>query len=81
VILAFDEYALDRDRRELRCGDAAISLEPKVFDLLAYLLEHRDRVVSRDELIASVWDGRIVSESALASCINAARAAIADDGD
>jgi TolB-like protein len=80
VILAFDGYALDRDRRELRCGDAAIGLEPKVFDLLAYLLEHRDRVISRDELIASVWNGRIVSESALASCINAARAAIADDG-
>jgi TolB-like protein/Tfp pilus assembly protein PilF len=80
VILTFDDYALHRERRELRCRGDVISLEPKVFDLLAYLLENRDRVVSKDELIVSVWDGRIVSESALASCINAARAAISDDG-
>ena len=80
MIFAFDEYALDTDQRELRRGQTAINLEPKVFDLLSYLLEHHDKVVSRDELIASVWEGRIVSESALASCINAARAAIADDG-
>ena len=80
MILAFDDYALDRERRELRRGQVLLNLEPKVFDLLAYLIEQRDRVVSRDDLIASVWDGRIVSESALASCINAARTAIADDG-
>jgi DNA-binding winged helix-turn-helix (wHTH) protein len=80
MIASFDGYALDSERRELRRGNVTLSLEPKVFDLLAYLLEHRDRVVSRDELIASVWNGRIVSESALSSCINAARMAIADDG-
>ena len=80
VIFAFEEYTLDVDQRELRRGQTAINLEPKVFDLLSYLLEHHDKVVSRDELIASIWEGRIVSESALASCINAARAAIADDG-
>jgi TolB-like protein/Tfp pilus assembly protein PilF len=80
VILAFDNYALDRERRELRCGEATLDLEPKVFDLLVHLIEHRDRVVSRDDLIATVWEGRIVSESALASCINAARTAVADDG-
>jgi TolB-like protein len=80
VIASFDDYALDSGRRELRRGNVTLSLEPKVFDLLAYLLEHRDRVVSRDELIASVWNGRIVSESALSSCINAARMAVADDG-
>ena len=80
VVFDFDEYTLDANQRELRRGQTAIDLEPKVFDLLSYLLEHHDKVVSRDELIASVWSGRIVSESALASCINAARAAIGDDG-
>src|SRR5262245_37526762 len=52
-----------------------------VFDLLAYVIQHRERVVSRDDLIAHVWDGRIVSESALASCINAARSAVGDSGE
>jgi TolB-like protein/Tfp pilus assembly protein PilF len=80
VIIAFDDYALDRERRELRCHGVELNLEPRVFDLLAYLLQNRDRVVSRDDLIASVWEGRIVSESSLASCINAARTAISDDG-
>ena len=80
MIASFDGYALDSERRELSRGNVTLSLEPKVFDLLTYLLKHRDRVVSRDELIASVWNGRLVSESALASCINAVRVAIADDG-
>ena len=80
MIFEFDHYSLDTKQRELRHGESIVSLEPKVFDLLAFLLEQCDRVVSRDELIESVWGGRIVSESALASCINAARAAIQDDG-
>lgn len=80
MIYAFGEFVLDAERRELRRGQLPISLEPKVFDLLNYLLERREKVVSRDELIASVWDGRTVSESAVASCINAARAAVGDDG-
>ena len=80
MVFAFADFTLDSNQRELRCGQSLVSLEPKVFDLLVFLIENRDRVVSKDELIASVWDGRIVSESALASCINAARAAVADDG-
>ena len=80
MIFEFDDYSLDTRQRELRRGGSVVSLEPKVFDLLAFLLEKCDRVVTRDELIESVWGGRIVSESALASCINAARAAIQDDG-
>ena len=77
---SFDEFVLDLDRRELHKGSEAVDLEPQVFDLLAFLLHHRDRVVSRDDLIAGVWGGRIVSESTLASRINAARRAIGDDG-
>ena len=68
------------DRRELRRGTDAIAVEPQVFDLLVYLLENRDRVVSKDDLIASVWGGRIVSESTLTSRINAARKAVGDSG-
>src|SRR5262245_59633601 len=58
-----------------------VAIEPKVFDLLAFVIENRQRVVSRDDLIARVWDGRIVSESALARCINGARSAIGDNGE
>ena len=56
-------------------------IEPKVFDLLVYLIAHRERVVSKDDLLASLWDGRIVSESALSTRINAARSAIGDSGE
>jgi adenylate cyclase len=77
----FDGYLLDTDRRELHRGSALVALEPQVFDLLAFLVCDRDRVVSRDDLLASVWGGRIVSESTIASRINAARRAIGDDGE
>src|SRR6201992_63224 len=71
---------LDTDRRELRRGSQAIAVEPQVFDLLVYLVQNRDRVVSKDDLIASVWEGRIVSESTLTSRINATRTAVGDNG-
>src|SRR5262245_27621398 len=72
---------MDSGRRELRAGDALVALEPQVFDILVYLIENRDRVVSKDDLIASVWGGRIVSESTLTSRINAVRKAIGDTGE
>jgi pimeloyl-ACP methyl ester carboxylesterase len=71
---------LDAARRELSRSGKPVSVEPQVFDLIELLIRHGDRVVSRDELIASVWHGRIVSESTLATRINAARKAIGDDG-
>lgn len=71
---------LDCGRRELRAGGAIMPIEPQVFDLLVYLIENRDRVVSKDDLIASVWGGRIVSDSTLDSRINAARKALGDTG-
>ena len=76
----FTDHVLDSDRRELRRGSEAIALEPQVFDLLVYLLESSDHVVSKDELIDSVWGGRLVSESTLTSRINAARKAVGDSG-
>jgi TolB-like protein len=77
----FEAYALDPDRREIFRGSQPLALEPKVFDLLVYLIRHRERVVSRDELIGTVWEGRVVSDSALGTRINAARAALDDDGE
>ena len=76
----FEDCALDTDRRELRRGTALVAVEPQVFDLLVHLIQNRDRVVSKDDLLASVWHGRIVSESALFNRINAARSAIGDTG-
>ncbi len=77
----FGDHALDSDRRELRRGSQAVAVEPQVFDLLVYLVQNRDRVVSKDDLIASVWGGRVVSDSTLTSRINAARKAVGDSGD
>jgi len=77
----FEEYVLDTDRRELRLGTGLIPLEPQVFDILVYLIGNRERVVSKDDLITSIWQGRVMSESALTTRINAARRALADSGE
>jgi DNA-binding winged helix-turn-helix (wHTH) protein/pimeloyl-ACP methyl ester carboxylesterase len=81
LIYIFDSYSLDGDKRELHEGELVILLQPQVFDLLEFLLRNHDRVVSKDEMLAAVWGGRIVSESTLASRINAARSAIGDNGE
>jgi TolB-like protein/DNA-binding winged helix-turn-helix (wHTH) protein len=77
---AFGDFVLDDERRELRRGSEQVALEPQVFDVLLYLVQNRNRVVTKDDLIASVWRGRIVSESTLTSRINAARTAVGDSG-
>jgi DNA-binding winged helix-turn-helix (wHTH) protein/tetratricopeptide (TPR) repeat protein len=80
LLYIFDNYALDLDRRELRSGATAVAMEPQAFDLLVHLIRRREHVVSRDELIESIWGGRIVSESALSTRINAVRSAVGDSG-
>ncbi|MGB7858427.1 MAG: transcriptional regulator, partial [Pseudolabrys sp.] len=80
MLFVFEDFVLDNERRELRAGGTIVPIEPQVFDLLVYLIENRDRVVSKDDLIASVWGGRIVSDSALDSRINAVRKALGDSG-
>jgi TolB-like protein/tetratricopeptide (TPR) repeat protein len=80
VRYVFEEYCLDTNRRELRRGDYLVPIEPQVFDLLEQLVGNNDRLVTKDDLIASVWQGRIVSESALTTRLNAARTAIGDNG-
>ena len=76
----FENYTLDLDRRELRRDSDSLRIEPQVFDLMAYLVQNRTRVVTKDDLIAAVWDGRVVSESTVTSRINAARRALDDNG-
>jgi adenylate cyclase len=76
----FDSYALDTERRELWRGTQAAPIEPQVFDLLAYLVRNHDRVVSKDDVLDAVWNGRAVSESVLTTRINAARTALGDSG-
>ncbi|NWB98664.1 winged helix-turn-helix domain-containing protein [Pseudomonas gingeri] len=80
MLLVFDECVLDLDRRELLRASQVIATAPQVFDLLVYLAHSRERVVSRDDLINAIWGGRIVSESTLASHINAVRKAVGDNG-
>jgi len=80
MAFAFGDHQIDLKRRELRRGTMLIDIEPKVFDLLAFLVQHRDRVVSKDDLLQAIWGGRVVSDSALTIRINAARRALGDDG-
>jgi DNA-binding winged helix-turn-helix (wHTH) protein/pimeloyl-ACP methyl ester carboxylesterase len=76
----FGDFVLDPGRRELRSGSKVFAVEPQVFDVLEFLIRNRARVVSKDDLLATVWGGRIVSDSAIAARINAARQAVGDDG-
>jgi TolB-like protein len=80
VVFRFGDHVLDSERRELRRGTELVALEPQVFDLLVYLVRNRGRVVTKDDLIDGVWDGRIVSDSALTTRLNAARKAVNDSG-
>src|SRR5262249_10328391 len=80
VHFAFADCVLDPDRRELTRGPQVVSISPKAFDLLVHLVQNRERVVSKDDLLQAVWEGRIVSESTLTSHINAVRKAIGDSG-
>ena len=77
----FENYTLDAEKRELHRGADAVSITPQVFDLLDYLIRNRERVVSKDDLISAVWKGRIVSDAALTTRLNAARTAIGDTGE
>ncbi|WP_316170892.1 MULTISPECIES: winged helix-turn-helix domain-containing tetratricopeptide repeat protein [unclassified Bradyrhizobium] len=76
----FEDFCLDAERRELTRGSQLVAVGPKVFDLLLYLVRNRDQVVTRDDLLTAVWQGRIVSESTLTSHVNAVRRAVGDSG-
>ncbi|WP_223537681.1 winged helix-turn-helix domain-containing tetratricopeptide repeat protein [Pseudomonas sp. GL-B-16] len=78
---AFEDYVLDQERRELTLRGQVVAVGPQVFDLLLLFVNNPDRVLSKDELLNSVWSGRIVSESTITSHINAVRKAIGDTGE
>jgi TolB-like protein len=80
LLYRFESYELDVAKRELRRGGHLVALAPQVFDLLLFFIENRERVVSKDDLIAGVWNGRIVSDSALTTRTNAVRSALEDSG-
>jgi TolB-like protein/DNA-binding winged helix-turn-helix (wHTH) protein/tetratricopeptide (TPR) repeat protein len=80
MIFTINGCSIDTDAFEVRRSGTPVPVEPQVFDLLVQLLQNRDRVVTRDEIIEKVWHGRIVSEAAISSCIKAVRRAIGDDG-
>ncbi len=77
----FEDFVLDAGTRELRRGTELIALEPQVFDLLIFLINNRDRVVSKNDIIQAIWQGRAISDSTLTSRLNAARRAIGDSGE
>jgi TolB-like protein/Tfp pilus assembly protein PilF len=81
VSFVFAGYELDVHCQELRHAGQVVHVEPQVYDVMVHLVRNRDRIVSKDELLDTVWNGRIVSEAALSSRINAARKAIGDDGE
>ena len=80
MIYSFGAFDLDTDRLELRRAGTPVAMEPQVFSVLAFLVEHRDRVVTKNDLLDNVWGDRFVSESALTTRIKAARRAVGDDG-
>jgi pimeloyl-ACP methyl ester carboxylesterase/DNA-binding winged helix-turn-helix (wHTH) protein len=80
VVIAFDDLRLDLTLFELRRAGVVVPLEPQAFDVLVHLIRHRDRVVSKEELMDAVWGGRFVTESAVTSRIKQVRRAVGDDG-
>jgi adenylate cyclase len=81
LLYLFEDFVLDTGKRELRCGADIVSVAPQVFDVLDYLIRNRERVVSKDDLVTAIWEGRIISDTALTTCLKAVRSAIGDSGE
>ena len=79
-VLKFEEFELNKNTREIQVSGETVAVEPQVFSLLIYLIENKERVISKDELIENIWEGRFVSESAISSRIKSARKTLNDDG-
>ena len=80
LMFRFLDFVLIPEASELRQGEDLVEMEPQVFRMLCHLIENRDRVISKDELIETIWDGRIVSDATLNSRVNSLRRAVGDDG-
>jgi adenylate cyclase len=81
LLYLFEDFVLDTGKRELRRGADAVSVAPQAFDVLDYLVRNRERVVSKDDLVTAIWEGRIISDAALTTCLKAVRSAIGDSGE
>ena len=81
MLYLFEDFVLDTDKRELRRGADVVSVAPQPFDVLDYLIRSRERVVSKDDLVTAIWEGRIISDAALTTCLKAVRSAIGDSGE
>ena len=81
MIYQFNQITLDTAQYRLSLSGNPVAVEPQVFDLLTYLVEHKDRVVTRDELLENLWKGKVVTDSALGARLKAARKAVGDSGD
>jgi TolB-like protein/Tfp pilus assembly protein PilF len=81
LIYQFNQITLDTAQYRLSLSGNPVAVEPQVFDLLTYLIEHKDRVVTRDELLENLWRGKVVTDSALGARLKAARKAVGDSGD
>ena len=81
MLYLFENCSLDSDRRELRRAGTLVAVEPQVFDVLHNLIRNREHVVSKNALLADVWQGRVVSDATLSSRINSARSAVGDNGE
>ena len=80
MVYQFNQFTLDTDQYQLSLSDKPISIEPLAFDLLVYLIEHRDRVVTREELLDNLWKGKVVTDAALSARLKDARKAVRDSG-
>ena len=81
MLYLFEDFVLDTAKRELRRGADLVCVAPQVFDVLDYLIRSRERVVSKDDLVTAIWEGRIISDAALTTCLKAVRSAIGDSGE
>jgi DNA-binding winged helix-turn-helix (wHTH) protein len=79
MIYSFQAYELDLQRYELRCAGQLVQVEPQVFNLLAYLIRHRNRLITKEDLSEQLWAGRVVGEATLTSHVQAARKALVTD--
>ncbi len=80
MIYQFNQFTLDSERYQLKLIGESVAIKPLVFNLLGYLIENRDRVVTRIELLDNLWQGKVVSDSALAARLRDARKVVQDSG-
>ena len=81
MLYKFEDFELDTNRFELRQDGNVVHIEPLVFDLILFFAQNSQRVIGRDEIVDQVWNGRIVSETTISSCVKSARRALGDSGE